>query len=360
MQTKKFTNLLMKWHKLENKRAMPWKGERDPYKVWLSEVILQQTRVEQGRAYYEKIVKKYPTVVHLAKAKDEDVFKLWEGLGYYSRCRNLLHAARFIHKNYRGVFPSTHETIASLKGVGPYTAAAIASFCYDLPYAVVDGNVLRILSRFYGIATPIDSSEGKSEFKLLAHKALDKKEPGSYNQAIMDFGATVCKPMLPLCTSCMLNKICVAYKTASVNKLPVKAKTLKKKLRWFSFIIFEAENKIFIRKRTAKDIWQNLFEFYIVESVSNPLWDKNIVADFLRAQLDLKEFEVTQIIHANPQQLTHQLIKGYFIIVQLPAIPLQLNSRNEVWVSADQLNKYPFPGFINQYLQNKNTQTFLF
>jgi len=360
MQVQKFTSLLMKWNNQENRRIMPWKGEKDPYKVWLSEIILQQTRVEQGWTYYENLIKEYPTIVHLAKAKDEDVFKLWEGLGYYTRCRNLLYTARFIYKTYNGKFPSTYETIKSLKGVGPYTAAAIASFCFDLPYAVVDGNVFRILSRIFGITTATDSTNGKKQFTELADKMLYEYDPGNYNQAIMDFGATICKPMLPLCSTCVMNKLCIAYKTASVNELPVKEKVVKKKLRWFSFIIFRAEEKIFIRKRTAKDIWQNLFEFYIVESESNPFWDKKSVTDFLQSQLSLQRFEVLQIIHASPQQLTHQLIKGYFITVQLKNIPTQLKSGNGLWIPIKQLAKYPFPGFINQFLQNKKAQTSLF
>lgn len=360
MNEEKFTRLLMEWHQYENKRVMPWKGEKDPYKVWLSEIILQQTRVEQGWAYYERFVKKYPTITKLAKAKDEDVFKLWEGLGYYTRCKNLLFTARFINDNYSGKFPSTYEEIEALKGVGSYTASAIASFCFQLPYAVIDGNVFRILSRFFGIETAIDSTEGKKQFKKIADELLDKNQPGNYNQAIMDFGATVCKPMLPMCSTCTLNKLCAAYKTGSVNELPVKEKSLKKKTRWFSFIIFESDEKILIRKRTAKDIWQNLFEFYLIETESNPMWNKEMIADHLREQLGMQKFEVFQIDTAARQQLTHQLIKGYFIKIKLLKIPSQLKSENNIWVTQKELSKYPFPGFVNQYLQNKNAQTSLF
>lgn len=360
MQKDTFTRLLMEWHTKYNKRQMPWKGEKDPYKVWLSEIILQQTRVEQGWAYYEKFVKKYPTISSLAKAKDEDVFKLWEGLGYYTRCKNLLFTARFIDKNYLGKFPSDYEEIEALKGVGPYTAAAIASFCFELPYAVIDGNVFRILARFFGIDTAIDSTTGKKQFKVIADEMLDKNNPGSYNQAIMDFGATICKPMLPLCSSCILNNLCAAYKTGSVNELPVKEKSLKKKMRWFSFVIFENEGRILIRKRTTKDIWQNLFEFYLIETESNPFWSKESVSDYLHKQLGVKKFEVQQITAANKQQLTHQLIQGYFIKIELSTIPAQLRSVNNLWVSRDELAKFPFPGFINQYLQNKKLQTSLF
>jgi A/G-specific adenine glycosylase len=360
MQYGKFTKLLLEWNLRQNRRSMPWKGEKDPYRVWLSEVILQQTRVDQGWAYYEKFVKKYPNIMLLAKSKDEEVFKLWEGLGYYSRCKNLLHTARFIDKEYSGKFPSAYEAILNLKGVGPYTAAAIASFCFGLPHAVIDGNVFRVLSRVFGIATPVDSTQGKKEFQQLAEKVLDVNAPGLYNQAIMDFGATICKPVLPLCSTCAINKICIAYKSAEVNRLPVKEKILKKKNRWFTYFIFRAGDKVFVRKRTGKDIWQNLFEFYLIETDSNPEWHKAAVADFLKDQLGVNKFEVDKISTAAPQQLTHQHIKGYFIVVKLKKVPQQLNSEYSLWLSQTQLADLAFPAFINQYLQNKNIQVTLF
>ena len=229
MQKTKFTSLLMRWHKETNRREMPWKGEKDPYKIWLSEVILQQTRVEQGWGYYERFITKYPTIKQLAKAKDEDVFKLWEGLGYYTRCKNVLFTARFITKELKGKFPRTYEEILLLKGVGPYTAAAISSFAFDLPYAVVDGNVFRVLSRVFGIAIATDSTDGKKKFTQLAGTVLDRKEPGAYNQAIMDFGATVCKPFAALCSSCIQQKICIAHQEGKVDQLPFKEKVLQKK-----------------------------------------------------------------------------------------------------------------------------------
>src|SRR5437868_3718798 len=190
---KYFTNSLLNWNRKYNKRQMPWKGEKDPYKIWLSEIILQQTRVEQGWNYYHQFVENFPTVIHLAKAPETKVFKLWEGLGYYSRCKNLIATAKIIASKHKGKFPEAYEDIISLKGVGSYTAAAIASFAFDLPFAVVDGNVFRVLSRFFGIATAIDSTAGKKMFTQLAAELLDKKHPGIYNQALMDFGAVVCK-----------------------------------------------------------------------------------------------------------------------------------------------------------------------
>ena len=350
----------MQWHTNENKRAMPWKGEKDPYKVWLSEIILQQTRVEQGWAYYEKFITKYPTITRLAKAKDEEVFKLWEGLGYYTRCKNLLYTARFIDKEYTGIFPDSYEKITALKGVGPYTAAAISSFCFNLPYAVVDGNVFRVLSRVFGITEPTDSNAGKKVFAQLADKVLNKKQPGLFNQAIMDFGATVCKPALPLCSQCALKEICFALKHSAVSNLPVKEKQLQKKLRWFSYFIIEAADKTLIRKRTLKGIWQNLFEYYLVETNANPAWNNESVAMVLSNQLEIYQFQIVKIINAKPQQLTHQFIKGYFIYIKLDAIPKELISNENQWLPLSVIKQLPFPSFINQHTESAKKAPALF
>jgi A/G-specific adenine glycosylase len=206
-----FTQQLLKWDKKQNSRAMPWKGEKDPYKIWLSEIILQQTRVEQGLGYYNRFIAEFPTIHDLAKAPETKVFKLWEGLGYYTRCKNIIITARYISSELKGKFPVTYNDILKLKGVGPYTAAAIASFAFNLPHAVVDGNVFRVLARYFGIDTPIDSITGKKNFTVLANELIDKKIPGKYNQALMDFGAVLCKPQQPLCDTCPLKPNCSAY-----------------------------------------------------------------------------------------------------------------------------------------------------
>ena len=224
-----FTHRLLQWNSTENNRQMPWKGEKDPYKIWLSEIILQQTRVEQGLAYYNRFIEKFPSIDKLATAPETTVFKLWEGLGYYSRCKNLIATAKHISEELKGKFPDAYMDILNLKGVGPYTASAIASFAYNLPHAVVDGNVMRVLARYFAIDTPIDSTEGKNYFTILANKLLDKNQASFYNQAIMDFGATVCKPQLPLCPTCPLQKECVAYKNNAVQGYPVKEGKLVKK-----------------------------------------------------------------------------------------------------------------------------------
>ncbi len=343
----------MRWNNEENERQMPWKGVKDPYKVWLSEVILQQTRVEQGWPYYERFTQQYPTIEALAAAKDEAVFKLWEGLGYYSRCRNLLSAARTIVKEYGGIFPRDYDAILALKGIGPYTASAVASFCFDLPHAVVDGNVFRVLSRVFGVNLAIDSTAGKKYFSDLAAQVLDEEDPGTFNQAIMDFGATVCKPALPACSGCSLSNICNAFATGRVNLLPIKEKSITKKKRWFSYFIFEHDGKVLVRKRTMKDIWQNLYEYFIVETEADPRWNEDSVNDFMTTQLASSGYNIVSVIFADKQQLTHQTIHGYFITVTLTIVPAVLLRDEYRWLSKKQISRLAFPGFINQHFQNK-------
>jgi A/G-specific adenine glycosylase len=348
----------MRWHRQQNTREMPWKGEKDPYKIWLSEVILQQTRVAQGWDYYNRFLKKYPGIRQLAAAPDQEVFKLWEGLGYYNRCKNLLFTARQIVMDRKGKFPDRYEDILSLKGVGPYTAAAIASFAYDLPYAVVDGNVFRVLSRFFGIDEPIDSTKGKQIFTELADKVLDRQHPGLYNQAIMDFGAVICKPFSPACSICPLQKYCSAFGEGRVNELPVKEKTLLRKHRWFYYFVFAHDGNILVHKRTAKDIWQNLYEFYLLENDGPINWDEQQVMTRLQEQTGIRKARLVDISPVAVQQLTHQQIKGQFIRIELAAVPLLL--KHYEWQPSAMLRKLPFPRFITQYLERPYLQKSLF
>jgi A/G-specific adenine glycosylase len=260
-----FPGLLLRWNQTENKRQMPWKGEQDPYKIWLSETILQQTRVEQGLKYYERFIKDLPTIRDLAAAPEQQVFKLWEGLGYYSRCRNLIATAKDIVQNMDGLFPTSYEGVLALKGVGPYTAAAITSFAYNAPYAVLDGNVFRVLSRIFNIELPIDSAGGKKLFKSLAQGLLPVDQAGTYNQALMDFGATICKP-LPECARCFFNRHCKAFLLNKQAALPVKEKKAAVRHRWFHYFVLEQGGSVAIGQRTAKDIWQGLYELILIES----------------------------------------------------------------------------------------------
>lgn len=352
MTTKKrFTSTLLRWHETQNDRQMPWKGEKDPYKIWLSEIILQQTRVEQGRAYYERFIAQYPTVKHLAAAKDESAFKLWEGLGYYNRCKNLLFTARHITTQYKGQFPDQYPDIVALKGIGPYTAAAIASFAYNLPYAVLDGNVFRVLSRVFGIDTAIDSTEGKLLFTNLAQEVLDRKQPAAFNQAIMDFGATVCKPMAPLCSNCPMNRQCEAYLHGRVNSLPVKNKVLQKKTRWFTWFVLQVNGKVLVRKRSSRDIWENLHEFYLVETAAQPHWTDSTVRDWLLNQFTIRKSTLIATSNILSQQLTHQTIKGQFVVLDLPETPASL--REYEWIPLNRLPGLAFPKLINTWLEQQ-------
>lgn len=346
---KKFTQFLLHWNSTANQRTMPWKGEKDAYKIWLSEIILQQTRVEQGLEYYKKIIANYPTITHLANAKDAQVFKLWEGLGYYSRCKNLLVAARFVQEKYKGVFPDTYDKILELKGVGNYTAAAIASFAYNLPYAVVDGNVYRVLSRVFAIDLPIDTTEGKKHFAQLAQQLLSKQQPAQYNQAIMDLGATVCKPKQPLCMDCPFQKICVAHKTNTIEQYPIKTKKIEIKQRWFYYLVIEHNHKIAIAQRTEKDIWQNLFQFYLVETAAEEKLNNLIVKNWLHQKLNYnKGFTIQNISKLLQQQLTHRTINGKFIYIM---VNQPISIENYFWIKKEELKNYAFPKLINTYWQ---------
>lgn len=341
-----FVEELLHWNATANHRAMPWKGEKDPYKIWLSEIILQQTRVEQGLAYYNRFVAAFPTVQQLAAAPEQQVFKLWEGLGYYTRCKNLIHTARYIAHELNGVFPKGFESILALKGVGPYTAAAIASFAYNLPHAVLDGNVFRVLSRLFDIELPIDSTEGKSYFAHLAQRLLPEGKAGLYNQALMDFGATICKPQ-PLCAQCFYNTQCQAFLQNKQAALPVKEKKLIKKERWFHYIILQHGDTVAIRQRTAKDIWQQLYEVLLMEG--DKKWDKAHLLQQLEKSYGIGpgQYEVVSAAANATQQLTHQTVHFSFVHLQLQQ-PLHLKGFE--WILVQQLPQYPFPKTLQAFL----------
>jgi A/G-specific adenine glycosylase len=343
---KKFPKALLKWSVEENDRQMPWKGEKDPYKIWLSEIILQQTRVEQGWSYYERFVKTFPTVKDLASAPEQQVFKLWEGLGYYSRCRNLITSAKQIVENYGGIFPKTYEEILALKGVGPYTAAAIASFAYNLTYAVLDGNVFRVLSRILDIETPVDSTEGKKLFANLAQQILPKNQAGAYNQALMDFGATICKP-LPECAHCFFKKECKAFALHKKQALPVKEKKLIIKERWLNYFVLRHKHKIAIRQRTEKDIWQNLFEFLLIETEKKPT-AKNLFLQLEKSySISKNDFNILKEAQVS-QRLSHQIIHFSFLTLEL-INPTNIDDMH--WVEIKKIDQYPFPKTLQSLLQ---------
>lgn len=348
-----FQTQLLEWFHLSH-RPLPWKGIKDPYVIWLSEVILQQTRVEQGTPYFLRFVERYPTVQDLAKAPEDEVMKLWEGLGYYSRARNMHSAAQYIVNEHNGHFPDTYEGILALKGVGPYTAAAISSFAYNLPHAVVDGNVFRVLARFFGIDLAIDSSKGKKRFSNLAQHLLDKKAPGRYNQAIMDFGATHCTPKKPLCKDCPLSRNCKALLENRIDVLPVKAKKIQRRTRFFYYLVINDASKVWVRKRIEKDIWKNLYEFPMIETLENKRPVQQIIEDFSFFPLITQgAFEIERVSPPYPQQLTHQKIVGQFVEISLKHSP-DLNSFGIKKVERKNLSKFAFPKLIDCYLKDKS------
>lgn len=355
--TPDFTLKLLEWNQKDNHRSMPWKGEKDPYKIWLSEIILQQTRVEQGLAYYEKFISEFPTIHDLAAAPDEKVFKLWEGLGYYTRCKNLIATARKVSEDLNGQFPNNFQQIKELKGIGPYTAAAIASFAFNEAQAVVDGNVQRVIARYFGITTPIDTTAGKKLYHELAQALLDPQQPGIYNQAIMDFGATICKPQNPLCTECIQQPDCEAFRHNQVKNLPVKEKTLVKKERWFYYFIFEYGDQVYLQKRIQKDIWENLNEFVLFE-LPKPVDTDFADLDFLKGLLGKTGFSIKHISKVYRQQLTHQTIHGQFITVSLNK-PLS-SLKGYSLVERRQLKDYAFPRLINTFLEETTAVARLF
>lgn len=342
----------------QSHRPLPWKGEKDPYLIWLSEIILQQTRVAQGLPYFERFRKQYPTVQQLADAPQDEVMKLWEGLGYYSRARNLHAAAQYIAGELDGRFPDTYEGIRQLKGVGPYTAAAIASFAFGLPHAVLDGNVFRVLSRFFAIETPVDTVAGKKAFAALAQELLDTSQPGPYNQAIMDFGATLCTPQSPACPACPLRSACKALGEDKVGALPIKSKKIKKRQRFFHYLVIGHQGNTLLNKRTGKDIWQNLYEFPLLE-LPHPSRNESEIRNstLWRQLLSGQEAAISRVSPPYQQLLTHQKIMASFWEVSLPA-EAPLNSGQFLAVNQKNLSTFAFPKIISQYLNQAQLTLF--
>lgn len=296
-----FAKRLLDWYKTE-KRDLPWRQTTEPYKVWLSEVILQQTRVIQGLPYYERFVETFPTITHLAIAEQDQVFKLWQGLGYYSRATNLHQTAQKIVSEFDGDFPSSYKELLTLKGIGDYTASAIASICYSEPCAVVDGNVFRVLARVFNEELPIDSLAGKKRFKDLATQLLDKNKPGLYNQALMDFGALQCKPQNPDCLACIFSDKCEAYRLKKTDKLPVKKGKIKIKNRYFNYLVFiDNQNFTSIKKRISKDIWQGLYEFPLIET------DFALSEEVLLSELKKMDISFEEVYLPNEKAILHKL-----------------------------------------------------
>lgn len=341
-----FSRKLIDWY-LQHQRDLPWRQTKDPYKIWLSEIILQQTRVAQGLPYYENFVKLFPSVFDLANANEEQILKTWQGLGYYSRARNLHHTAKYIVNNLDGFFPDNYTDLLQLKGVGSYTAAAIASFAYGEPVAVLDGNVYRVLARYFGIETDISSHSAKTEFQSIANQLLDTDRPSLFNQAIMEFGAIRCTPKNPDCTNCIYNESCVALQTNRVNKLPIKLKKTKVTNRYLHYLVFlDPENNTIIDKRTEKGIWKNLYDFPLLE------WDNEVEeATVLEKIQDLysKKHQIKTIALFNEKKIVHKLSHQNLHICFWE---INIKQPLKEGISLTEISSYPFPIVLHNFIEN--------
>ena len=345
------SSTLIQWYQTY-KRDLPWRDILDPYKIWISEIILQQTRVNQGLDYYHRFIERFPDVTSLATASEDEVLKYWQGLGYYSRARNLHKAARQIVSEHDGLFPNTYKEVIQLAGIGEYTAAAICSFAYNLPFAVVDGNVFRVLSRLFGVDTPIDSTAGKKIFKQLAQEILDKTQPGLHNQAIMEFGALQCVPVSPACDECPLADKCIAYSDNQVSALPVKRQKIQTKERFFNYLFIKSGNQTWLQKRTQNDIWKNLFEFPLIED--EKLLDKNelIQHDYFKMLFsDIQsDIHIRSVSPPIKHILTHQKIFAQCVLIEI-------NAKSKKWeqfvqIQIDELGNYAVSRLMEILLQN--------
>jgi len=348
-----FQNELINWYQ-SNKRDLPWRHTTDAYTIWLSEIILQQTRVEQGMPYFNKFLENFPTVSHFASASEVQVLKLWQGLGYYSRGRNMHKTAQIVVQDFAGRFPTSHNELIKLKGIGEYTAAAISSFSANEARAVVDGNVFRVLSRYFGIATPINTLAGKKEFLKLANELLFLPDPATYNQAIMEFGAVQCKPKSPNCGVCPLNLDCFAFKNDKVKELPVKTAKIKQKHRFINYFILRKDEEILVRERQPGDIWQHLYDFPSIETEQAVnIFDQEFPK---RVENEFGTNTNFTLISAKKHILTHQIIHVQFFA--LKNYIFNFNKQKELnWVSLEKLDELPQPkvihDFIQEYLYNK-------
>lgn len=344
-----FSQEIYQWF-LINKRNLPWRETNDPYKIWISEIILQQTRVVQGIDYYNRFIAEFQNITELSNASEDSVLKLWQGLGYYTRARNLHFTAKHIVKNYNGDFPNDFKTILSLKGVGNYTAAAIASIAFNLPHAVVDGNIYRVFTRYFGILTPIDSDKGKKEIQKIADEFIDLNNPGFHNQAFMEFGALQCVPISPDCKLCPLVINCYAAQNNLQDKLPVKSKKIKQTTRYFYYYIIENKNFILIEKRTGKDIWKNLHQFPLIES-DKALTDEEILK-LNTPFLSFNEINVRYVSAPIKHILTHQTIFARFIHVETDLN--NFNQSNIFRINKKDIYKFAVPKLLEQYLEKLN------
>jgi len=342
----KVAESIVKWGNTLD-RDLPWKAFNDPYTIWLSEVILQQTRVETGRTYFVSFKKAFPTIKDLAAAELSEVIQLWQGLGYYSRARNMHLTARLIVEKHDGVFPSSYDELIALKGIGPYTAAALSSFAFDNPKAVVDGNVYRVLSRLFGEFEPIYTSKGKKRFQHLADSILPIEKHAEFNQAIMNFGALICKPKSPLCDQCQISEHCYAFAYGVQQELPIRKKAGPVKVRYFVFFLIRHSGHLIVEERLGKDIWQNLYQLPMVElSELDNNFDYN---RHLEQQAGKKEYTLAAVHSKLEQRLSHQLIKAEIVEIHCDEL---ITNENQKIIAEEQVNTLPFPRLLQRFLKS--------
>jgi A/G-specific adenine glycosylase len=341
-----FTQEIYRWY-LVNKRDLPWRETTDPYKIWISEIILQQTRVAQGTKYYNRFIEEFPTVFDLANASEDVVLKLWQGLGYYTRARNLHFTAKYIANNYNGIFPADFKTILSLKGIGSYTAAAIASIAFDLPHAAVDGNIYRVLSRYFGISTPIDSEKGKIEIQKIATDLIPFRNAGFHNQALMEFGALQCVPKSPGCNSCPLINSCFAGNNNLTDEFPVKTKKIKQATRYFYYYYIENRDSVLLEKRNGNDIWRNLHQFPLIETEKEltDLEILNLEIPFLAG----KKVNIKSVSEISKHILTHQTL--YARVIHIETDLNGINNPDFIRVNKEDIYKFAVPKLLEQFFK---------
>ncbi len=355
-----FSEKIIDWYR-NNKRDLPWRNTKDPYKIWISEIILQQTRIDQGLAYYLRFIGKYPSITELAKAKEEEVLKLWQGLGYYTRARNLYETARRITEEYVGVFPDNYKDLLKLKGIGEYTAAAIASISFNEPYPVIDGNVLRFLSRLSGFDKPVNTTSGTKKIRELAEQLIDNNRPGDFNQAVMEFGALYCKPQNADCPSCIFRKDCQAFIMGKVNTIPVKNKQDVPRKRYFNYLVIINKSSddigIFLKKRTGNDIWKNLYDFPLIESTGE-LSVKKFREKLIGDNNLTDEIKIMRKPVKYRHILSHQVIHAQFLVItNLAKNNLKklssINPEPLVFATQEEFSVFPLPRLIEKYF-NEN------
>jgi A/G-specific adenine glycosylase len=346
-----FSKKIIEWYQ-ENKRDLPWRDTKDPYPIWLSEIILQQTRVAQGLPYFKRFIENFPSIHNLAAAKEQDVLRLWQGLGYYTRARNLHRCAKVIVEQHHGNFPDNFIDLQKLPGIGAYTAAAIASFAFLEPVAVVDGNVFRVLSRIFGMEYDIASAEGKDFFSKKANELISREHPDLFNQAIMEFGATHCLPKNPKCEDCVFKKSCVALANESQDTLPIKSKKTKVRKRYFYYLVIEQNKKVLMRKREEKDIWKGLYDFPLVETKRPQKIEIVIRQSGILSRLNRK-FEIHTGSPGYRHVLSHQILQAKFIFITFNAKyskDIDLKKGGVRFYSKAAMHKLPKPILVNRYL----------